>query len=207
MDRLIDALPQCIPASEETSIFHGDFKMDNMIFHPTQPQVLAVLDWELSTLGDPRADFAYTAMIWRLTPEEYRLGIGGLERQGIGIPTEAEYLAAYCRRTGRSHIDELGLLHRVQPVSPCLHPAGNHGPGDQRQRVQCDGQRVWQPGAGNCRNRMASVRSDAAGVTSGAAFPWSRLSRPPDLFIGRKRRGSVRLQQHRGCGHHAVAAA
>ncbi|MGO9061724.1 MAG: phosphotransferase [Candidatus Binataceae bacterium] len=105
MDRLIEALPQCIPADEETSIFHGDFKMDNMIFHPTQPKVLAVLDWELSTLGDPRADFAYTAMIWRLTPDEYRLGIGGLDRQGIGIPTEAEYLAAYCRRTGRDHID------------------------------------------------------------------------------------------------------
>jgi aminoglycoside phosphotransferase (APT) family kinase protein len=105
MDRLIEALPHCIPATEETSIFHGDFKMDNMIFHPTEHGVLAVLDWELSTLGDPRADFAYTSMIWRLTPQEYRLGIGGLERQGIGIPTEAEYLEAYCRRTGRSGIE------------------------------------------------------------------------------------------------------
>jgi aminoglycoside phosphotransferase (APT) family kinase protein len=64
-----------------------------------------VLDWELSTLGDPRADFAYTMMIWRLTPDEYRLGIAGLDRQGIGIPTEQEYLDAYCRRTGRSGID------------------------------------------------------------------------------------------------------
>jgi len=105
MDRLIEALPQCMPATEETSIFHGDFKMDNMIFHPAEPRVLAVLDWELSTLGDPRADFAYTMMIWRLTPDEYRLGIAGLERRGIGIPTEAEYLAAYCRRTGRGGIE------------------------------------------------------------------------------------------------------
>jgi len=105
MDRLIEALPHCIPSTEETSIFHGDFKMDNMIFHPTQPRVMAVLDWELSTLGDPRADFAYTMMIWRLAPEEYRLGIGGLYRKGIGIPSEAEYLEAYCRRTGRSGID------------------------------------------------------------------------------------------------------
>jgi aminoglycoside phosphotransferase (APT) family kinase protein len=105
MDRLIEALPQCIPATEETAIFHGDFKMDNMLFHPAQPRVMAVLDWELSTLGDPRADFAYTMMIWRLTPEEYRLGIGGLDRKEIGIPTEAEYLEAYCRRTGRSGID------------------------------------------------------------------------------------------------------
>ncbi len=105
MDRLIEALPHCIPAAEETAIFHGDFKMDNMIFHPTEPRVLAVLDWELSTLGDPRADFAYTMMIWRLTPQEYRLGIAGLDRQGIGIPTEAEYLEAYCRRTGRSRIE------------------------------------------------------------------------------------------------------
>ncbi|HXR35842.1 MAG TPA: phosphotransferase [Candidatus Binataceae bacterium] len=105
MDRLIEALPQCVPATEETSIFHGDFKMDNMIFHPAEPRVLGVLDWELSTLGDPRADFAYTMMIWRLTPDEYRLGIAGLEREGIGIPTEAEYLAAYCRRTGRVQIE------------------------------------------------------------------------------------------------------
>jgi aminoglycoside phosphotransferase (APT) family kinase protein len=105
MDRLIEALPQCIPATEETAIFHGDFKMDNMIFHPTQPRVLAVLDWELSTLGDPRADFAYTSMIWRLTPQEYRLGIGGLDKQGIGIPSEAEYLRSYCARTGRGGID------------------------------------------------------------------------------------------------------
>jgi aminoglycoside phosphotransferase (APT) family kinase protein len=106
MDRLIEALPHCIPASEETAIFHGDFKMDNMIFHPTDHRVLAVLDWELSTLGDPRADFAYTAMIWRLTPEEYRLGIAGLERLGMGIPTEAEYVQAYCRRTGRAAIED-----------------------------------------------------------------------------------------------------
>jgi aminoglycoside phosphotransferase (APT) family kinase protein len=105
MDRLIEALPRCIPATEETAIFHGDFKMDNMIFHPTQPRVRAVLDWELSTLGDPRADFAYTMMIWRLTPDEYRLGIAGLERQGIGIPTEADYLAAYCLRSGRNRIE------------------------------------------------------------------------------------------------------
>jgi aminoglycoside phosphotransferase (APT) family kinase protein len=105
MDRLIEALPQCIPASEETAIFHGDFKMDNMIIHPTQPRVIAVLDWELSTLGDPRADFAYTSMIWRLTPDEYRLGIAGLDRRGIGIPSEAEYLEAYCRRTGRDGIE------------------------------------------------------------------------------------------------------
>ena len=105
MDRLIEALPHCIPATEETAIFHGDFKMDNMIFHPAEPRVLAVLDWELSTLGDPRADFAYTMMIWRLTPDEYRLGIAGLERQGIGIPTEAQYLTAYCRRSGRSRIE------------------------------------------------------------------------------------------------------
>ncbi len=104
MDHLIEALPRYIPASEETAIFHGDFKLDNMIFHPVRPRVAAVLDWELSTLGDPRADFAYTMMIWRLTPEEYRLGIAGLDGKG-GIPTETEYLEAYCRRSGRSAIE------------------------------------------------------------------------------------------------------
>ncbi len=106
MDRLIEALPHCIPATEETAIFHGDFKMDNIVFHPTEHRVLAVLDWELSTLGDPRADFAYTTMIWRLAPDEYRLGVAGLDRQGMGIPTEAEYVEAYCRHTGRSAIED-----------------------------------------------------------------------------------------------------
>ena len=101
MDRLIEWLPRNAPAEEDTSIIHGDFRIDNMIFHPTEPRVLAVLDWELSTLGNPLADFAYHMMPWRLGPEAYR-GLFGQDFAALNIPTEAEGCALYCQRTGRT---------------------------------------------------------------------------------------------------------
>ncbi|WP_289145124.1 phosphotransferase [uncultured Sphingobium sp.] len=100
MDRLIEWLPGNIPAGDETTIVHGDFRCDNMIFHPTEPRVLAVLDWELSTLGHPGADFAYHAMMYRMPPTIVA-GLGYADIAGLGIPSEDAYLAAYCRRTGR----------------------------------------------------------------------------------------------------------
>jgi aminoglycoside phosphotransferase (APT) family kinase protein len=102
MNRLMDWLPQHIPGGDETAIVHGDFRLDNMVFHPHEPVVLALLDWELSTLGHPLADFSYNCMQWRLGIETGR-GLGGTE--GSGIPSEEEYVAAYCRRTGRQRID------------------------------------------------------------------------------------------------------
>jgi len=105
MDRMVEWLPANIPAADETSIVHGDFRIDNMIFHPTEPRVLAVLDWELSTLGHPGADFAYNAMMYRMPPHIVA-GLGGADIAALGIPTEEEYLAAYCRRTGRSGMPE-----------------------------------------------------------------------------------------------------
>ncbi len=101
MDRLIAWLPDNIPPGDETAIAHGDFRIDNMIFHPTQPRVLAVLDWELSTLGHPGADFAYHAMMYRMPPHIVA-GLKGADLAALGIPGEQEYLAAYCRRTGRA---------------------------------------------------------------------------------------------------------
>ncbi len=100
MDRLIDWLPVNIPPGDETSIVHGDFRVDNMIFHPTEPRILAVLDWELSTLGHPLADFAYHSMMYRMPPRIVA-GLAGADIEALNIPTEAEYVAAYCRRTGR----------------------------------------------------------------------------------------------------------
>ncbi len=104
MDRLIEWLPQHVPPGDETCVVHGDYRLDNMIFHRTEPRILAVLDWELSTLGHPLADFSYHCMSWRLEPGQFR-GLGGLDLEALGIPTEKEYVAMYCCRTGRSGID------------------------------------------------------------------------------------------------------
>ncbi|HQR97105.1 MULTISPECIES: phosphotransferase [unclassified Polaromonas] len=103
MDALMKWLPENIPASARdesmVSIVHGDFRLDNLMFHPTEPRVLAVLDWELSTLGHPLADFSYHCMAWHIPPGAFR-GIGGLDVASLGIPTEAEYIRLYCERTG-----------------------------------------------------------------------------------------------------------
>jgi len=99
MDALIDWLPANVPAGDATSIVHGDFRLDNMVFHPDEPRVLAVLDWELSTLGHPLADFSYHAMVWRLSSAEFR-GLRGCDLAAMGIPPEADYVARYLERTG-----------------------------------------------------------------------------------------------------------
>ena len=101
MDRLIDWLPAHIPAGDDTAIVHGDFRLDNLIFHPTEPRILAVLDWELSTLGHPLADFSYHCMGWHIAPGQFR-GIAGLDLAALGIPAQADYIAAYCARTGKT---------------------------------------------------------------------------------------------------------
>ncbi len=104
MDRLIEWLPRHIPPGDETAIVHGDYRLDNVIFHPREPRILAVLDWELSTLGHPLADFAYHCMSWRIPPGKFR-GIEGLALDELGIPQEHDYVETYCRRTGRAGID------------------------------------------------------------------------------------------------------
>jgi aminoglycoside phosphotransferase (APT) family kinase protein len=106
MDKLVEWLPKHLPSADKVAITHGDFRADNMIFHPTEPRVLAVLDWELSTLGDPLADFAYHAMMFRMPPDILG-GIAGIDLRAAGLPDEAAYVAAYCRRTGRIGIPDL----------------------------------------------------------------------------------------------------
>jgi aminoglycoside phosphotransferase (APT) family kinase protein len=110
MDRLIDWLPAHIPpgARDDTqvSIVHGDYRLDNLCFHPTEPRVLAVLDWELSTLGHPLADFSYHCMAWHI-PHGMSRGIGGIDIASLGIPGEQEYVRRYCERTGRGSPEAL----------------------------------------------------------------------------------------------------
>ncbi len=110
MDKLIEWLPANIPASgrdeSKVSIVHGDYRLDNLIFHPTEPRVLAVLDWELSTLGHPLADFSYHCMAWHIPPGAFR-GIGGLDHAALGIPSEAKYIRLYCDRTGLATPEQL----------------------------------------------------------------------------------------------------
>ena len=100
MERLIEWLPAHLPAGDETALVHGDYRIDNVIFHPVEPRILAVLDWELSTLGHPLADFAYHCVSWRVTPEEFR-GLKGHDLAALGIPAETASLDTYCKRARR----------------------------------------------------------------------------------------------------------
>jgi len=104
MERLLSWLPENIPAGDETTLVHGDYRIDNMIFAPDAPRMLAVVDWELSTLGHPLADFSYHVMLWRVGAGEIP-GLKGVDLGSLGIPTEDEYVATYCRRTGRAPIE------------------------------------------------------------------------------------------------------
>ena len=106
MDALIEWLPGAIPPDEETTIAHGDFRLDNMMWHPSEPKVIAVLDWELSTLGHPLADLAYQCMGMRMPQRGAKMaGMQGVDRKALGIPTEQEYVDMYCQRRGIDKID------------------------------------------------------------------------------------------------------
>ena len=107
METLMVWLSDNMPADDgAVSLVHGDYRLDNMMFHPTQPRVIALLDWELSTLGHPLADLANQCMAWMLPRDgEGILGLGGVDREALGIPSDEQYIASYCQRTGRDGID------------------------------------------------------------------------------------------------------
>lgn len=106
MERLLQWLPANMPADDGSiSLVHGDYRLDNMMFHPAEPRVIAVLDWELSTLGHPLADLANQCMAWMLPRGGSMKGLAGVDRQSLGIPSDQEYIARYCERTGRDGID------------------------------------------------------------------------------------------------------
>jgi len=107
MNQLMDWLPGACPERSGVAIVHGDFRLDNTVLHPTEPRILAVLDWELSTLGDPIADFTYHMMQWHMPPSKTGAGVGSLvghDLAALGIPKAETYIARYCERTGRSDI-------------------------------------------------------------------------------------------------------
>ena len=156
MDRLVDWLKKHLPPDRgEARIFHGDYRCDNMIFASgTDPTVLAVLDWELSTLGDPVADFVYHLMMYRM-PATTFTGIAGADLAALGIPSEDDYVAAYCRRTGRDHLPDLDYLmvfvmFRIAAIL--------HGIKGRLVRGQClvgPRRRDGRPARAACRARMA----------------------------------------------------
>lgn len=143
LDRLVAWLPEHIPAGDETSIVHGDFRCDNLIFHPTEPKILAVLDWELSTLGHPLSDFAYHAMMYRMPPHIVA-GLGRADLAALNIPSEEEYVAAYCRRTGRAGMPDYAfcLAFNVFRLAAIFHGIkgrvirGNASSAQARERVK-----------------------------------------------------------------------
>ena len=110
MDGLVDWLQKHLPPDSGAGrIAHGDFRCDNMVFAPTEPRVVAVLDWELSTLGDPAADFTYHLLMYRM-PSDLFSGLAGMDLPALGIPSEEDYVAAYCRRTGRDGLPNVDYL-------------------------------------------------------------------------------------------------
>jgi aminoglycoside phosphotransferase (APT) family kinase protein len=108
MERLIEALPERMPADDAVTIAHGDYRPENVMFHLTQPRVIAVLDWELSTLGHPLADLAYNCILYHSVSESWG-SLTGVDLKAAGIPSQDAYVAAYCARTGRGAIEDFGF--------------------------------------------------------------------------------------------------
>ena len=107
VEKLIDYLPRTVPEQTRTAIIHGDYRIDNALFEPEGTNILAVLDWELSTLGDPLADFTYYAMQWEMPAGEGGAGLAGVDFAASGIPPLEETVGLYCELTGRKGLPEL----------------------------------------------------------------------------------------------------
>jgi aminoglycoside phosphotransferase (APT) family kinase protein len=147
MDRLIVWLGQRVPADDgRVALVHGDWRIDNMIFDAHAPRLIAVLDWELSTLGHPFADLAYQCMHWRLPHTEFN-GLGGIDRAKQGIPTETEYVAAYCRRAGLERIPDWTFLiafslFRYAAIAQGVYKRSLDGNASNPERARLFGQAV-----------------------------------------------------------------
>ncbi len=169
MDRLIAWLPANVPPDEETRIVHGDYRLDNVIFHPTEPRILAVLDWELSTLGNPLGDFAYHMMSWRLGEDAYR-GLKGHDLAALGIPDRGGISPALLSAHRAPGHRALGFLHGLQHVPPCGDPPGHHGPGASRAPPPVPMRRIPAPAlAPSPRPAGARSRRMQSAPVSGAS--------------------------------------
>jgi aminoglycoside phosphotransferase (APT) family kinase protein len=131
MDRLMEWLPAHIPRGDDTAIVHGDYRVENLIFHSVEPRVIAIVDWELSTLGHPLADLAYNCLTYHLAPEALGRADGG-EVDRRGLPSESDYVAAYCRRTGRSGVPDWHFylafsMFRLASILQGVYARGLHG--------------------------------------------------------------------------------
>ena len=122
MRRLMDWLPQHLPAGDATALVHGDYRLDNLVFHATEPRVIAVLDWELSTLGHPLADFSYQCMAWHIPSTVWR-GIADKDLDGLGIPQESDYVRRYAERTGRDAAEhwDFYMAYNLFRMAAILH--------------------------------------------------------------------------------------
>jgi aminoglycoside phosphotransferase (APT) family kinase protein len=140
MDRLIDWLPAHIPPGDETTVVHGDYRMDNLIFHPGEPRIIAILDWELSTLGHPLADLSYHCMSWHIPPGAFR-GIAGLDLAALDIPSEADYIRRYAERTGRGTIEHWNFylaynLFRIAAILQGVYKRATEGIASSNNAMQ-----------------------------------------------------------------------
>jgi aminoglycoside phosphotransferase (APT) family kinase protein len=144
MDRLIDWLPGAAPADETTTIVHGDMRFDNTIMHPTEPRTLAVLDWELSTLGHPLADFTYLLMVWHFPPS-VRGGLAGLDLDALGIPRMEEAVERYCARTGRNSLPDLNFclaynMFRLASIAQGVYARARQGNASSELAIRMEAQ-------------------------------------------------------------------
>lgn len=146
MDALAAWLPQHLPAGDESAITHGDFRLDNVIFHPTEPRALAVIDWELSTLGHPLADLAYTCMLYDIAMPRVG-GLQGVDFATSGIPTEQALIARYCALTGRTGVADWPVfkafsLFRIASIAQGVYKRSLQGNASSEQAGMY-GQAVW----------------------------------------------------------------
>jgi aminoglycoside phosphotransferase (APT) family kinase protein len=173
MENLIEWLPRNLPAEQPGCIFHGDLRLDNMIFHPTEPRVVALLDWELSTLGDPIADFAYHTMVRRIPPDLFR-GFAGLDFDALSIPTEAQYLERYCVRVSLS---EFPSWHFYLAFSLFRVAAILQGVWRRAQEGQAS-----NAGRNDTRREGGSARSDRLGNSAGPKLMKSSECKPRSRY-------------------------